>query len=74
MRLIDADAFYARVAPECKYPELLKAQLDTEPTVDPVKHGHWVQRFTGDENIVFCSNCSKEANEMLDFDYGYGGG
>ena len=34
MRKIDADAFYARVAPECKFPELLKAQLDAEPTVE----------------------------------------
>lgn len=66
-RLIDADAFLGRVLPECRYPELLREQVEAEPTVDPVKHGHWIQRFTGDENIVFCSSCSEEANEILDY-------
>lgn len=44
-----------------------KQFLMNQIVIDPVKHGHWVQRFTGDENIVFCSNCSEQANEMLDY-------
>lgn len=38
------------------------------PTVDavPVVHGHWIQSWTGDEEIVFCSVCKDESNEQLD--------
>lgn len=38
---------------------------------DEVVHGHWVQRWTGNEYIVFCSKCRTEANEIVDYELEY---
>lgn len=37
MRLIDADAFFS------EFGELDKEPYNNAPTVDPVRHGHWIE-------------------------------
>lgn len=46
---------------------------DDAPTIDaePIAHGHWVQRWTGNEYRVFCSECRAEANEIADYELKY---
>lgn len=82
MRLIDADALKTK-AIKCETfkltdaPVFFKAvgtkEIDKAPTIDaePIRHGHWVQRWTGNEYIVFCSNCRTEALEIVDYELEY---
>lgn len=74
MRLIDADHFRDRVTGKVEANrkdgnslisnillEILAVEVDNEPTVDTLKHGHWI----GDEcnigdMIYICSACKEE--------------
>lgn len=72
MRLIDADKL--REYYESRgYDLVVLRNIDDMPTVDaePVRHGHWVSRFTGNQCIVFCSNCRTEACEIVDCEIEY---
>lgn len=75
MRLIDADKFAAEFyhMPELVYTDAIARCIEMQPTVDAVQvvQGHWVERFTGNEYIVFCSNCNYEATEMVDYHLEY---
>ena len=60
----------------CKWKEILdfvKRIVKSSKTVDavPVVHAHWVERFTGNEYVVECSNCKNESNEMADYHVEY---
>lgn len=77
MRLVDADAlmdFYLRIPTEeflCerRFTALnVASKIHGEPTVDPVKHGHW-------NHAHYCSKCGRaalsyvrELREVLDYD------
>ena len=74
MRLIDADELFNAFEKNGWYDSLDRDDVAEElllkaPTVDavPVVHGNWVERFTGNEWIVHCSNCKVEATEMADY-------
>ena len=55
MRLIDADAFFS------EFGELDKEPYNNAPTVDPIRHGHWIahgKAFMG-ATIEACSECGE---------------
>lgn len=59
MRLIDADALqeeYVRLSGR----EL--SLINDAPTVDPVKHGHWIESDVG----LICSECNHYTETMYD--------
>lgn len=65
MRLIDADRFKAYMQEEYLCYDHTLADIDAQPTVDPVKHGHWIdidsESYTWK---VRCSECSHERSMM----------
>lgn len=72
MRLIDADKFKKllinqRSVAIDQYLYVLDGvleDLEDEPTIDPVKHGHWIDveliRSFGTLNGIQCSECGKQ--------------
>lgn len=57
MRLIDADKLDVY---EMRFRSALELQdyLDTKPTIDPVKHGRWINHRNDDgHNIADCNQC-----------------
>lgn len=49
--------------PKCRQEDV--RLVDSEPTIDPVKHGHWAEYSNG---VYYCSECHEEA--YWDTDYG----
>ena len=64
MRLIDADALIDQ-AINGMFPKLYNQlcfcpkDIDHAPTVDPVKHGHWVCHPDPDKMALVCSICGQ---------------
>lgn len=62
MRLIDADELIERAYRErLDSRELIAQMIESAPTVDPVKHGHWIahgKAFMG-ATIEACSECGE---------------
>lgn len=61
MRLIDADRL--KVVLEKNFghtggASVLEQLIDEQPTIDPVKHGRWIEDGYGNGEIV-CSNCGE---------------
>ena len=74
MRLIDADAMkdtndnvIVVIDPETKSKYLISLSdyINAQPTVDPVKHGHWVIADLDGYDIE-CSNCHNEGPYGMD--------
>lgn len=72
MRLIDADALkehvkkYMSVFAKYDWREICE-MLNDAPTVDPVKHGHWINTNEGIWNtvdVLKCSVCGEIDNRM----------
>lgn len=69
MRLIDADLLKEQMESVCmgimagtdSYDVPLKT-IDNAPTVDPVKHGHWIMKPNG---YGTCSNCKKCSLDIM---------
>lgn len=66
MRLIDADKLPWRreyVSDDNMMTEhvVSKGDVDVMPTIDPVKHGHWIEDRIGDEHWL-CYDCSECGN------------
>lgn len=75
MRLIDADALLKDIADyPYGYRGMIKDTIAKQPTVDPVKHGHWIvdedgnikcsecgHRSVGDN---YCENCGAKMDEV----------
>lgn len=67
MRLIDANeiklekGFFENINNVPKFFEWLGKQ----PTIDPVKHGHWVWKKPSDD--CRCSNCGKIADQKYPY-------
>ena len=66
MRLIDADEVVRLIQARYECPEICKREIDAIKTVDPVKHGHWIEDngpqyygYTGQK----CSICGGESDE-----------
>lgn len=61
MRLIDADRlkemFKKRYDDFEDVLEMLLSDVDEQPTIDPVKHGHWNLRHIGAGHYWECSVC-----------------
>ena len=59
MRLIDADAVINAlpVAADDWTSVVIRLTLENAPTIDPVKHGHWIVLHTG-LPVCECSCCS----------------
>lgn len=68
MRLIDADALYDKVMgtpTDLYYPSKYGALVKDMPTIDPIKHAHWIFQ---DRNAWYrCSNCRHEAVGKLPY-------
>ena len=72
MRLIDADALKKQMCDECfggncgnRCPEW--HLMNDAPTVDPFKHGHWINTNEGIWNaveVLKCSVCGEIDNRM----------
>lgn len=58
MRLIDADALIKSTDKESVH----MYQIALAPTVDPVKHGHWIEHDIG----LICSECNHFTESMYD--------
>lgn len=61
MRLIDAELLKKHLdIPDCMMPQrsVIEA-IDREPTIDPVKHGHWYD-YDSDDGW-YCSVCGHPA-------------
>jgi len=72
MRLIDADELkrvVLRAFPPVAYDQALLVGriIDRMPTIDPVKHGLWIEHKGGDDYIGYpiyeCSECGYDAGE-----------
>lgn len=66
MRLIDADELkkavgsYNPVKFTWEYGDVISVEdIDHAPTVDPVKHGRWIEHVEGDYFWYICSSCGK---------------
>lgn len=79
-RLIDLENEFQRYKPfhgfeHAMYRKICEAEIAIgkmpAADVEPVRHGHWVQRWTGNEYIVFCSKCRTEAPEIVDYELEY---
>lgn len=72
MRLIDADALRSFIAEQVppkfflgsdisrayKNTEAIIHSIEIQPTIDPVKHGHWIRKKpTPDTERYICSGC-----------------
>ena len=77
MRLIDYDALYqelliskpAWVWANYTVDDVVKQVLDivkAQPTVDAVKHGHWIHGSSSDNIRVTCSECRYKVNYFWD--------
>ena len=76
MRLIDADQFKAKLlsfmdskAPtpsdtDCVLDGVINL-LEEQPTIDPVKHGHWINIDAKFENMYVAHQCSICKSEFL---------
>lgn len=66
MRLIDADSLKAYFknfySDREDVVEMLWGDVDFQPTVDPVKHGHWIKR-----NSVGTATCSVCGGLIMNF-------
>lgn len=51
MRLIDADSIPYRDYLGDDEPRVYKSQVDNCPTIDPVKHGRWVEAMQGEMHL-----------------------
>lgn len=76
MRLIDADALKQTFCAECAHSQCENCTIDYHfehlaPTVDPVKHGRWVNHISenGVTDSIFCSLCDYEKGRIEDFNY-----
>ena len=75
-RLIDADAFIERMKKDPLFPLVerygLTGVIETQPTVDPVKHGRWMgtvcsvcgESFSEYYDCKFCPNCGAKMGEV----------
>ena len=62
MRLIDADRFKAYMQEEYLCYDHTLADIDAQPTVDPIRHGHWEEENTRTHSMQFkCSECGRIA-------------
>ena len=67
MRLIDAEALkehvrkYMSVFAKYDWREICE-MLNDAPTVDPIKHGHWIEHDFG----LICSECNHYTETMYD--------
>lgn len=69
MRLIDAELLKRHLdMPDCMMPQrgIIEA-IDREPTIDPIKHGHWTAEEDSYMSWWICSNCN--THEMMKSDY-----
>lgn len=61
MGLIDADKAKCTIMDEIIAPDWFKTvvcmALSNMPTVDPVKHGHWIKDYVNGQKCMWCSNC-----------------
>ena len=69
MRLIDADAFIERIKKDPLFPLVerfgLTGVIETQPTVDPVKHGRWIEENRRSKSSQFyCSECHRTAYDI----------
>lgn len=76
MRLIDADQFKAKLLSfmdrkattpsdtDCILDGVLNL-LEEQPTIDPVKHGHWINIDAKFENMYVAHQCSICKSEFL---------
>lgn len=61
MRLVDADALKKYYIENLEFfPALVKNAIDRQPTIDPVKHGKWLNDSGYDD--WYCSECGFEIN------------
>lgn len=74
MRLIDADELIEiahRIRLDSR--EQIERMIETAPTVDPVKHGHWIMpnKEKTDRPLAECSHCGWYVTKggVLDFTY-----
>ena len=69
MRLIDADAFIERLKKDPFFPLVerygLTSVIETQKTIDPVKHGRWIGKPIAGYSTVRCSKCG---NVLLEND------
>lgn len=57
MRLIDAD----RLEREWNQHKTMIDNVDAQPTVDTIKHGHWIFHKDIGSKYIECSNCGAES-------------
>lgn len=57
MRLIDADHLKESIRYGLVEGVMYERLVDKEPTIDPVKHTHWIEENTVMAKFVKCSNC-----------------
>lgn len=69
MRLIDADALIEEIengnhVTDWHYENLVKRA----PTIDPVKHAHWIVKRNNKGSIInfWCSSCGPDINYVMD--------
>ena len=68
MRLIDADELIYGLKTEFGQFAMtyILAFIKAQPTVDPVKHGHWIHGSSSENIRVTCSECGYKVNYFWD--------
>lgn len=61
MRLIDAD----KLEDTWDQGKTMIDNVEAQPTVSPVKHGHWIVRYEYD---TYCSYCAQEVPYVMDIE------
>ena len=68
-RLIDAEKLKAEFIGKRYGTQAIKYVIDQQPTVDPVKHGHWIMKPNGYGTCSNCKMCSLDIGGGVDSDY-----
>lgn len=82
MRLIDADTLHKALSAKQKWvvhcggkhnegytSDQVHFAIDNTPTVDPIKHGHWIMKPNGYGTCSNCKMCSLDIGGGVDSDY-----
>lgn len=71
MRLIDADKLINEIVYKCglKHRDAI-LEIDNAPTIDPVKHGHWISKYWDGGSEHHCSECGAIYKDLYDL-YSY---